>query len=98
MQSHDGYIRLLPALPDEWKTGEFRGVCARGGFELDMSWREGEITTVKVHSKMGEVCRIGVGRSVSVSCEGRSVESKELADGVVEFPTTQGATYLLQVR
>ena len=35
MQSHDGFIKLFPALPDEWSEGEFKGVCARGAFELE---------------------------------------------------------------
>ena len=35
MQSQDGFIKLLPALPDEWSDGEFKGVCTRGAFELD---------------------------------------------------------------
>jgi alpha-L-fucosidase 2 len=62
MQTHEGYIHLLPALPDAWKSGEFRGVCARGGFELDFKWVEGKVTEIKLLSKAGEVCRIRVER------------------------------------
>ena len=97
MQSHEGFIRLLPALP-EWKTGEFDGVCARGGFELDFKWVEGKVTTAKVTSKAGEVCKILVGRPVTVASQGMAVETKELSDGVVEFPTTKGCSYVLEPR
>ena len=41
MQSHEGVIDLLPALPKNWPTGHFDGVCARGAFELKMLWDDG---------------------------------------------------------
>jgi alpha-L-fucosidase 2 len=61
VQSHDGGIHLLPALPEEWSAGSFRGVCARGGFELDFRWERGKVTQAVVLSKAGEVCRIRAG-------------------------------------
>ena len=44
LQSHDGVITLLPALPKEWKNGELRGAKARGGLSVDMKWEDGKIT------------------------------------------------------
>jgi len=61
MQSHEGVIDLLPALPKEWSAGRFKGVGARGAFELDMKWKEGKITSVEVLSKEGQICRIKPG-------------------------------------
>jgi alpha-L-fucosidase 2 len=43
VQSHEGYIELLPALPDEWADGHFRGLCVRGGAEIDARWRGGRV-------------------------------------------------------
>ena len=49
MQSQDAVINLLPALPDEWTSGEFRGVRTRGGFELDFQWKDKRVTPAKSH-------------------------------------------------
>ena len=40
LQSQEGFIEILPALPSAWKTGEYRGLCARGGFVVDVAWNE----------------------------------------------------------
>ena len=58
VQSHQGFIDVLPALPAALRTGSLRGVCARGGFELDMSWKDGRLTRLSVLSKAGEPCKI----------------------------------------
>jgi alpha-L-fucosidase 2 len=58
IQSHDGAIHLLPALPDAWKEGEIKGLKTRGGFEVDMQWRNGEFSKATVKSSLGGNCRI----------------------------------------
>lgn len=58
MQSYDGFIYLLPALPDVWKEGSIRGIVARGGFELDLSWKNGKVERLVVKSLRGGNCRL----------------------------------------
>jgi alpha-L-fucosidase 2 len=60
LQSHDGAIHLLPALPDAWSAGSVKGLVARGGFVIDMSWEKGKIKTLRIHSRLGGVIRLRV--------------------------------------
>lgn len=58
LQSHDGAVHLLPALPSVWKSGSVSGIVARGGFEISMKWKEGKVTEVEVYSKIGDNLRL----------------------------------------
>lgn len=58
MQSHDGFVYLLPALPTLWKEGDVKGIVARGGFEMDLSWKNGKVEKLVVHSRKGGNCRL----------------------------------------
>ncbi len=58
IQSHDGVLHILPALPDEWSNGRVTGLKARGGFTVDIQWMNGKVKEVKVHSALGGNTRV----------------------------------------
>jgi alpha-L-fucosidase 2 len=58
LQSHEGFIDLLPALPKAWPTGSTHGLRARGGFIIDQEWSDGRLVQAKITSQLGQPCRV----------------------------------------
>ena len=61
LQSHMGCIQLLPALPDAWRNGSITGTCAKGNFEVSISWKEGKLEKATFLSKSGAPCKVKYG-------------------------------------
>ena len=95
MQSCGGEINLLPALPDEWRSGHIRGLRAKGGFGVDIAWRNGKLDSAVIISDHGGECRLRANCVVSIVCQGVNVGSR-IEDGVIIFNTEKGAKYLVK--
>ena len=65
LQSHTQFVELLPALPADIPEGEVKGMCARGGFELNFKWSKGVLTTLEISSKTGGVCLLRYGNKIT---------------------------------
>ena len=61
LQSHMGFIQLLPALPDAWKDGLVSGLCAKGNFEVSISWKNNRLDEAILVSKAGTPCTVRYG-------------------------------------
>jgi len=95
VHSHAGEINLLPALPSAWPTGNIQGLRARGGFELDIAWDEGHLTTVAVRSLNGNKCRIRCNMSLNAMNRRKEIMVDRPNWDVLEFATKAGEVYVL---
>jgi alpha-L-fucosidase 2 len=98
LQSHSGEIRLLPALPKAWPTGNVRGLCARGGFVVDIEWKDGKLKAAKIHSKLGNKCRISTPVPLKVLSLDTEAERVGPDEYIIEFETRPHGTYTLLSR
>ncbi|ADV44858.1 glycosyl hydrolase family 95 catalytic domain-containing protein [Bacteroides helcogenes] len=78
LQSHMGFIQLLPALPDAWHTGSVSGICAKGNFEVELVWKTGVLQKAVILSKSGGECIVKyAGKTLSFNTvKGRSYQLK----------------------
>lgn len=89
LQSHDGAIHVLPALPDIWPTGKMTGLVARGGFVVDVVWEKSKLKELKVTSRLGGNCRLRINADLLVSTANLKAASGSNVNTFYEVPTVK---------
>jgi alpha-L-fucosidase 2 len=73
LASRSGEIELLPALPKAWPEGNVKGLLARGGFTVDIAWKDGKVTTYRVAAKEAKAVKVRVNGEVKTVTAERSI-------------------------
>ena len=95
LQSQDGEINLLPALPNAGPGGSVKGLRARGNFEVAMNWNNGKLTNATLLSGLGNLARVHAAGPLNVKAGNKTVAVTRPEPNVVEFTTKTGDTYTL---
>lgn len=100
LQSHEDYIEPLAALPTTWKDGEFKGLVARGNFEISSKWKNGKAIIFKILSKSGGSCSLrypGIAKQTILSSDGETVEMEIIAPQTIKFKTHRNKEYVIEL-
>lgn len=101
LQSHEGYIEPLPALPDNWKNGSYSGLLARGNYEISANWKNGKVKELNVLSHKGGSCQLkyaDISSAKIIDTFGNNVKLKVLNGNLVEFETKKGDIYQVEFK
>ncbi|MDR0872191.1 MAG: glycoside hydrolase N-terminal domain-containing protein [Prevotellaceae bacterium] len=96
IQSQGGYIELLPSLPSDWNTGAFKGIKARGNFEISAEWAGGELDKAEITSNAGNVCALKFNNASNYTITeqgGSTITPSIISDNEISFETESGKTY-----
>jgi alpha-L-fucosidase 2 len=93
MQSHSDELSLLPALPAQWKSGAVKGLRARGGYEVDIAWKDNALSKAVVNAGYDQSCRLRTKIPVKVFSSGKEVPTTSLGKNFIGFEAKAGKKY-----
>jgi alpha-L-fucosidase 2 len=93
MQSHSGEISLLPALPNAWPQGSVTGLRGRGGYTIDMQWKEKQLANATILSKYTQTCSLRTKTPVNILLNGKTVAAQQREKGLYVFNMVAGKKY-----
>ena len=100
LQSINGVINLLPALPSQWPEGSLKGIRARGNYELDVEWSAGRLSKAVIKSYIADLRNVKVkiknAAFYTVKCNGKTVPYQLLGNDIISFMITEGAHYVIE--
>jgi alpha-L-fucosidase 2 len=98
LQSHDGEIHVLPALPQVWPAGQVRGLVARGGYVVDIEWSEGRADRLTIRTSMDGKVRVRTPKGTQWQPTKDSLHLRTIEDGLIELTCIAGqTTHLLRM-
>lgn len=95
IQSHAGEINLLPVLPDAWPEGHVKGFRARGGYEIDFTWKDKEVVNAEIEATQSGTCRVRANSDLQVFSNGEKIPMNTEGN-VIEFEVLAGKVYTLR--
>lgn len=95
LQSHANEIQILPAIPKAWSEGDVKGLCARGGFEVNIIWKNSRLVCAEIYSKAGVSCKVHTSIPSQVIEGIQVILVNDKKNAIVEFKTEVGKTYTI---
>jgi alpha-L-fucosidase 2 len=95
LQSHSGEISLLPALPKQWSNGAVSGFRAKGGFDIDMEWKDSVLAKAVIKANYNKPCRLRTKTPVKIFADGKEVNARLLDNNLIEFDAKAGEKYVI---
>lgn len=99
IQSHEGYIEFLPALPQQWNTGYFKGLCVRGGAEIDLNWKNGKVEKALIKAKIDNNFSVKLPENMPsprILKNGKKIGLRQNTNRLIEFGLKKGDILVIE--